>query len=141
MKTNFSGYGDHLILESMNEEGCFDDLWNHYSGSEDGKADAYSIVNRINQKFVDLVRSSGGNNPERHLLIAGYATDVDMTCDEMFQMPEDSAGRCAATLMGLPKPSAPSTSTVVLRRGGSTGSYFSWPLKGFPAEPSASTRV
>lgn len=94
----FSGYGDHLILESMNEEGCFDDLWNHYSGSEDGKAEAYSIVNRINQKFVDLVRSSGGNNPERHLLIAGYATDVDMTCDEMFQMPEDSAGRCAVSV-------------------------------------------
>lgn len=82
----------------MNEEGCFDDLWNHYSGSEDGKAEAYSIVNRINQKFVDLVRSSGGNNPERHLLIAGYATDVDMTCDEMFQMPEDSAGRCAVSV-------------------------------------------
>ena len=94
----FSGYGDHLILESMNEEGCFDDLWNHYSGSEDGKAEAYGIVNRINQKFVDLVRSSGGNNPERHLLIAGYATDVDMTCDEMFQMPEDSAGRCAVSV-------------------------------------------
>ena len=47
----FSGYGDHLILESMNEEGCFDDLWNHYSGSEDGKAEAYGIVNRINQKL------------------------------------------------------------------------------------------
>ena len=51
------------------------------------------------------------------------------------------AGRWAATLMGRPKPSAPSTKMVVLRRGGSTGSCFSWPLKGFPAEPSASTRV
>ena len=48
--------------------------------------------------FVILVRSSGGNNPQRHLLIAGYATDVDMTCDEMFQMPEDSAGRCAVSV-------------------------------------------
>ena len=30
---------------------------------------------------------------------------------------------------------------VLIDLGGSTGSYFSWPLKGFPAEPSASTRV
>ncbi|MFR4475875.1 MAG: cellulase family glycosylhydrolase [Ruminococcus callidus] len=83
------GYGDHLILESMNEEGCFDDLWNHYSVRRTARR---SIRHRqpYQPKFVDLVRSSGGNNPERHLLIAGYATDVDMTCDEMFQMPEDS---------------------------------------------------
>ena len=91
-------YGDHLILESMNEEGCFDDLWNRYSGSDDGKAEAYGIVNQINQKFVDLMRSAKGNNPKRHLLIAGYATDVDMTCDAAFQMPEDSASRCAVSV-------------------------------------------
>ena len=54
----FADYGDHLILESMNEEGCFDDLWNRYSGSDDDKAEAYGIVNRINQQFVDLVRGS-----------------------------------------------------------------------------------
>ena len=94
----FADYGDHLILESMNEEGCFDDLWNRYSGSDDGKAEAYGIVNRINQQFVDLVRDSRGNNPRRHLLIAGYATDVDLTCDEAFQMPQDEAGRCAVSV-------------------------------------------
>ena len=73
----FQDYGDHLILESLNEEGCFDDLWNRYSGSDSGKAEAYGIVNDINQTFVDLVRNSGGNNARRHLLIAGYATDPD----------------------------------------------------------------
>lgn len=94
----FADYGDHLILESMNEEGCFDDLWNRYSGSDDGKAEAYGIVNCINQQFVDLVRDSDGNNPQRHLLIAGYATDVDLTCDEAFQMPQDEAGRYAVSV-------------------------------------------
>ena len=94
----FQDYGDHLILESLNEEGCFDDLWNRYSGSDSGKAEAYGIVNDINQAFVDLVRNSGGNNARRHLLIAGYATDVDLTCDEAFRMPEDPAGRCAVSV-------------------------------------------
>lgn len=59
----------------MNEEGCFDDLWNRYSGSDDGKAEAYGIVNRINQQFVDLVRGSRGNNSRRHLLIAAAPRD------------------------------------------------------------------
>ncbi len=94
----FQDYGDHLILESMNEEGCFDDLWNRYSGSDDGKAEAYGIVNQINQKFVDLVRSSGGKNATRHLLIAGYATDVALTCDDAFQMPDDPANHCAVSV-------------------------------------------
>ena len=94
----FADYGDHLILESMNEEGCFDDLWNRYSGSDDDKAEAYGIVNRINQQFVDLVRGSRGNNSRRHLLIAGYATDVDLTCDPAFKMPADPQNRCAVSV-------------------------------------------
>lgn len=43
MTERFADYGDHLILESMNEESCFDDLWNRYSGSDDDKAEAYGI--------------------------------------------------------------------------------------------------
>lgn len=94
----FQDYGDHLILESLNEEGCFDDIWNRYSGSDTGKSEAYGIVNQINQEFVRLVRSSGGNNKTRHLLIAGYATDISLTCDEAFQMPNDPENRCALSV-------------------------------------------
>ena len=93
----FADYGDYLVFESQNEELGWDTLWNRWGGTT-GKEESYALVNEINQTFVDIVRSSGGNNPERHLLIAGYATDVDMTCDEMFQMPEDSAGRCAVSV-------------------------------------------
>ncbi len=35
---------------------------------------------------------------ERHLLIAGYATDVELTCDALFHMPADPAGRCAVSV-------------------------------------------
>ena len=93
----FKGYGDKLIFESLNEEGVWEDIWNRYSQQGD-KEKAFGLLNEINQKFVDIVRSSGGNNPKRHLLIAGYATDVTLTCDEAFKMPEDPIGRCAVSV-------------------------------------------
>ena len=49
------------------------------------------MANKINQKFVDIVRSTGGNNAYRHLLIAGYDTNIDKTCDDKFKMPTDTA--------------------------------------------------
>ncbi len=94
----FKGYGDKLVFESLNEEGCWDSVWNRYSGSATGKSEAYGILNEINQTFVDIVRESGGNNKYRHLLIAGYATDIDLTCDSCFKMPADPQGRCAVSV-------------------------------------------
>ncbi len=94
----FQNYGDHLIFESQNEELGWDSLWSRYSSSTEGKAESYAYANAINQTFVDIVRSSGGNNPERHLLIAGYDTDITLTCDPLFQMPQDPAGRCAVSV-------------------------------------------
>lgn len=94
----FKDYNDYLIFESLNEEGCFNDIWNRYSGSDNGKAEAYGILNNINQEFVDLVRASGSNNAERHLLIAGYATDIALTCDPSYKMPNDPKNRCAVSV-------------------------------------------
>lgn len=94
----FSSYGDRLMFESLNEEGCWDAVWNQYSSSTDGKEEAFSLLNEINQTFVDIVRSSGGNNSERHLLIAGYATNIELTSDELYHMPADPAGRCAVSV-------------------------------------------
>lgn len=94
----FKDYGDMLIFESLNEEGCFDSVWNRYSGSDAKKQEAFDILNDINQKFVDIVRGSGSNNAKRHLLIAGYATDVELTCDPCFRMPADPENRCAVSV-------------------------------------------
>ncbi len=94
----FEEYDEHLMFESLNEEGGWDSLWNRYSGSSDGKAESFGLLNEINQKFVDVVRKSGGNNAQRHLLIAGYNTDVVLTCDDLFQMPKDPAKRCAVSV-------------------------------------------
>ena len=83
----FKNSSDYLIFESMNEVG-FDTLYNK------NKADAYNLINKINQDFVDIIRATGGNNAKRHLLIAGYYTDIERTCDSLYKMPDDKAGRC-----------------------------------------------
>ncbi len=89
----FKDYGDMLIFESANEElgsGLNDNSEWTDSGSL-SQAQCYELTNKINQRFVDLVRNSGGNNDDRFLLIAGYNTDIVKTCSESFKMPDDSA--------------------------------------------------
>lgn len=104
----FRSYGDHLLFEAMNEEGGWDSLWNRWGGTS-GKTEAYALLNSINQAFVDTVRASGGNNAKRHLMISGYFTDIELTCDPLFQMPNDPAGRCAVTVHYY----TPSTFTIL----------------------------
>ncbi len=84
----FKDYGDKLVFESMNEVG-FDGI------SENA---AYDLLNEFNQEFVTLIRGSGGNNETRHLLIAGYWTDIQKTCDGRFKMPDDPAERCIVSV-------------------------------------------
>ncbi|MBQ9118498.1 MAG: glycoside hydrolase family 5 protein [Lachnospiraceae bacterium] len=97
LSEEFGEFSDYLMFEALNEEGCWDSVWNRWGGTT-GKAEAYGLLNEINQTFVDTVRASGGNNAKRHLLIAGYATDIDLTCDAMFELPEDPAGRIAVSV-------------------------------------------
>ncbi|MBQ8962139.1 MAG: cellulase family glycosylhydrolase [Ruminococcus sp.] len=93
----FADYGDKLIFESQNEDLGWNDIWNQWSQNGD-KNRAYAYCNEVNQAFVDLVRASGGNNAKRHLLISGYFTAIDLTCDPLFEMPDDPAERCAVSV-------------------------------------------
>ena len=106
----FKNYGERLIFEAQNEELGWNSLWNQWSGSTgDDKKSSYRLVNEVNQAFVDTVRSSDGNNPRRHLLISGYNTNVELTCDELFQLPNDPANRLAVSVHYY----EPSTLTII----------------------------
>ena len=93
----FCDYSDYLIFESANEElgGRFDENSPLYCSDSVvtylNDDERYALTNEINQTFVDVVRATGGNNATRFLLIAGYSTDIDKTCDDRFQMPKDTA--------------------------------------------------
>ena len=89
--TRFEDKSDKLVLEAMNEIG-FDNIWNRYSGGQvEEKKEAYRLVNKLNQVFVDTVRSTGGKNTDRFLLFCGYWTDIAATLDPLFLVPQDSA--------------------------------------------------
>ena len=91
----FQEYSDRLIFESANEElGTRLNSTDDYKGSgyyaKDDLDSLYKLTNEINQTFVDIVRSTGGNNARRFLLIAGYDTDISKTCDLKYKMPTDT---------------------------------------------------
>ncbi len=75
----FGNYSNKLIFESMNEIG-FDDL---------GTKKGCELLNKMNAEFVKRIRNSGKNNTERYLLLAGYWTDIDRSCEGIV-MPEDA---------------------------------------------------
>ncbi|MDR0410946.1 MAG: glycoside hydrolase family 5 protein, partial [Treponema sp.] len=79
----FAFKSDYLVFEAMNEVG-FDNL---------SINKAQELLTRLNQVFVDTVRASGGLNPERFLLVSGYWTDIDRTCDSQYQLPVDKQNK------------------------------------------------
>jgi aryl-phospho-beta-D-glucosidase BglC (GH1 family) len=78
---HFKGYGDHLVLEAMNE------VMVDYNTP---KPEYYTEINDLNQAFVDTVRASGGNNATRCLVVPGYNTNIDYTVAG-FVLPKDSS--------------------------------------------------
>lgn len=91
----FREYPDKVVFESFNEVG-WPKIFNHYGGPSavtEKARPAYDLLNTINQRFVDLVRQSGGSNEKRFLLIAGYNTDIELTNHAYFKMPQDAQNR------------------------------------------------
>ncbi len=89
----FGDYSYRLIFESANEELCDRLNDSDITGSKGVLTvnECYEKTNEINSEFVKLIRSTGGKNEDRFLLIAGYNTDITRTCDERYKMPEDTA--------------------------------------------------
>lgn len=68
ISTRFEEYSDHLILESANEElGARLNSTDDYAGSGyfTSQDQLFQQTNAINQAFVNVVRSTGGNNQKR----------------------------------------------------------------------------
>jgi endoglucanase len=82
----FASVDDKLVFESLNEESKF------YVNGDTSQAPDYAALNTLNQLFVTTVRAQGGYNAGRALLIAGFTTDIDLTCVDAFTVPSDPAG-------------------------------------------------
>jgi endoglucanase len=84
--TAFASVGNDLIFEGLNEESKF------YVNGDSSQAPDYAALNTLNQLFVTTVRAQAGYNASRALLIAGFTTDIDLTCVDAFTVPSDPAG-------------------------------------------------
>ena len=78
---HFADHGNWLMFESMNEV---------HDGYGPADPRHVAFINRLNQRFVDVVRAAGGENPTRCLVVPGYNTNIDATLDG-FVLPDDPA--------------------------------------------------
>jgi endoglucanase len=78
---NFKNYGDKLIFETINEP----------RNNEDwiGNTRLYEIVNEYNVKALSAIRSSGGNNEKRLVMLPTYAASADYSKIINMVVPED----------------------------------------------------
>ena len=87
----FRNFDDHCIFESMNEPrliGSSFEWWFNQNSFE--CRDAADCINRLNQKFVDIIRASGGNNKTRYLSVPGYCASPESVNSIHFKVPQDT---------------------------------------------------
>jgi endoglucanase len=78
--TYLNGFDEHLLFAGANEI---------RSGYGNPTAENLEVHQSYLQTFVDTVRSTGGNNAYRNLIIQGYRTDIQLTVNNL-KLPKDS---------------------------------------------------
>ena len=81
----FENYDEHLIFEGLNEPRVrkSDEEWNG------GSPETREIVNKLDADFVSTIRSLGGNNKLRHLMIPSYAASSSEVALKDLKIPEN----------------------------------------------------
>lgn len=82
--TRFKDYDDHLLFEAFNEILDKEDTWGDATDPQ-----AYTVVNKLEQDFVDAVRATGGNNEYRNLICNPYSAGSTDAKLAGFQVPSD----------------------------------------------------
>jgi endoglucanase len=87
----FRDYDDHLILESLNEPRLLNSPYEWWIDPNVQECqEAIDCLNRLNQLFVDTVRSDGGNNAKRYLMVPGYDASPENAVRDSFLLPTDT---------------------------------------------------
>ncbi|MBO4319009.1 MAG: cellulase family glycosylhydrolase, partial [Treponema sp.] len=87
-----NSYDEHLIFETFNEP--VDMLHEHNFWERTDCATCkkdFAILNEYNQLIVDTIRSTGGNNANRFILIEGLGARWQNISNNLFKMPKDKA--------------------------------------------------
>lgn len=74
--TQLRDFDEHLLFASANEPNVAD-------------ATQMAVLNSYHQTFIDAVRSTGGKNAYRNLIVQGPSTDIEKTNQLMTSLPTD----------------------------------------------------
>ncbi len=81
----FGGYDHHLIFEGMNEPRVIGSA-TEWSG---GTPEERDVINQLYAKFVETVRSTGGLNADRTLVISSHAQSITEAAVSAVKVPDD----------------------------------------------------
>lgn len=81
----FEGYSNKLVFETLNEP--------RLTGTNlewtGGDSAARAIINQLNAAALDAIRTTGGNNEKRFVMMPGYAAAPDTAVINDLQLPDD----------------------------------------------------
>lgn len=88
----FKDYDEHLVFETLNEPRLrgHEHEWN-YSDECTSCRSAMKEINKLNQKAVDTIRASGGNNITRLIMVPSYGASPYAALTSRFVMPDDKS--------------------------------------------------
>ena len=81
----FGGYGQKLVFEAFNEMLDSNNWWDNPKNTS-----SYDVINKYNQDFVEVVRSTGGNNAHRNLILGVYGASTSEKTLKAFVKPTDT---------------------------------------------------
>lgn len=90
---SFKDYDSSLIFELLNEPRAVgtDYEWSTPSGKDSKVSAANAIIKEYEEAALGVIRSSGGNNAARYVMVAPYAASPSMM--NGWSLPSDSAGK------------------------------------------------
>lgn len=86
-------YDEHLIFETMNEprDTSHEHCWDMQPDTCATCKAEVELLNEYNQLILDTIRTSGGNNAERFVMIPATGTGITEPLKDCFKMPTDTA--------------------------------------------------
>lgn len=82
---HFKDYNQYLIFETFNEPRF------HYGTDLEwtGTVENYQVINELNSAALGVIRSSGGNNADRMVMVPAYAASPWNAQTDHFEVPDD----------------------------------------------------
>lgn len=97
----YKDYDQHLIFETLNEPRLIghQNEWGFTTNNpESDVREAIGVINELNQKAVDTIRSSGGNNKTRLIMCPGYCASIDGAVNPYYVLPSDKSDMTVASV-------------------------------------------